>query len=130
MAFTIDYRIDHSDQGFELFMLHVEGYDVDFGDAFATYEEAVACAQRDAAERDAVANIKIRPDAVSAMLMKSESVRLLEDIKSEASELLDYATAGGNRQYAFELMVDNGELKKMLDKLFDLGTEIRSELNI
>lgn len=54
---SIDYRIDETRNGFELSMIHAEGYDVEFGDAFNTYEEAVACAEGDAAERDAVANV-------------------------------------------------------------------------
>ena len=74
MAFTIDYRIDHTAAGFELFMLHSEGYDVDFGDAFATREKAEAAAKGDAEERGAVANIKIKTTTTFEQFVASRKI--------------------------------------------------------
>ncbi len=53
----------------------------------------------------------------------------LESIIEEAQELLDAATAGGDKQYAFELMVSTSELHNAFNKLWDLGSRIREGIN-
>jgi len=52
----------------------------------------------------------------------------LQNIIEEAHELLGYVAAGGDKQYAFDLMVHPDELRVAHDKLYDLGTRIRAEL--
>lgn len=63
------------------------------------------------------------------LLAKSDAIRRLEEILSESQELLAAATAGGDRQYAFELLVDEKELLQAANIVYDLNTRIRQELS-
>lgn len=56
------------------------------------------------------------------------SRQLLNDIRDELDELDEYASAGGNREYAFDLVADTEELNKAHDLLYDFVTRIKMEL--
>ena len=57
---------------------------------------------------------------VFPVIKKSKSVQRLERIRDAADRLLADASAGGDRQYEFELWVDNGELADICWKLDEL----------
>ena len=61
--------------------------------------------------------------------LDSKDVKRLKRIKDAAERLLADAQAGGNRQYAFELWVDGGELADCCHKLDELVNYIDDELN-
>jgi len=56
------------------------------------------------------------------------NVEYLESIIEEAQELLEHATAGGDRQYAFDLMADSKELEKAKRFIWDFNTRVKCEL--
>lgn len=53
---------------------------------------------------------------------------LISAIAEEANELNNSASAGGGKQYAFELTADQQELEDILQRLTDFGTRIRTEI--
>ena len=53
---------------------------------------------------------------------------LLKELVAEATELLNYANAGGRFEYAFNLTANSEELDAAYQLIFDHGTRIRAEL--
>lgn len=71
-----------------------------------------------------------RPDAeaIEEHWEKSESINKLNAIIAAATELRDLAQAGGDKQYAFELCIDNSNLRHVELILEDEQDRINDEL--
>lgn len=56
------------------------------------------------------------------------NIEYLESIIEEAQEALGHASAGGNREYAFDLMVSVSDLHDSFNRLNKLNLVIADEL--
>ena len=55
-------------------------------------------------------------------------IEYLQCIIDEARELLDHATAGGDREYAFDLCKRGGELADCFNKISKFNYDVADEL--
>ena len=55
---------------------------------------------------------------------------ILVAIKAQATELLAYASAGGEQEAAFDLLVGKPQLHAIEMQLYDLGTDIRDGVRL
>ena len=63
------------------------------------------------------------------MAYQNKPIESLEELTSNVTELLEYTTAGGNQQYAFELHVDAGQLAKIAEDISELMSRVSTEHN-
>ena len=63
------------------------------------------------------------------MAYQNKPTESLDELGTNVNELLEYASAGGNQQYAFELHVDAGQLAKIAEDISELMSRVSIEHN-